>query len=135
MKNVCSSVKISLREICVNVIVYLGADGLPLSNRYADSRPYQCQQCGRFYKWKQTLMRHMRLECGKDPTFYCPFCPHKAKVKSNLDQHIRVRHHIDPVQQSSSSSTSWSSKHYYPFLPLTFNLRAHFLIKLFFYKM
>ncbi|KAL1129432.1 hypothetical protein AAG570_013958 [Ranatra chinensis] len=40
-----------------------------------------CPQCGRRYRWKQTLSRHLRLECGKEPTFQCPHCPHKAKRK------------------------------------------------------
>ncbi|KAE8747847.1 hypothetical protein FOCC_FOCC005459 [Frankliniella occidentalis] len=55
-------------------------------------KQYECPKCGRNYMWKNTLMRHLRNECGKEPQFQCPFCPHRTKLKSNLTQHIRYKH-------------------------------------------
>lgn len=56
------------------------------------SRLYPCKRCGRAYKWKKTLLRHVRMECGKEPQFQCPYCPQKSKLKGNLKQHIMCKH-------------------------------------------
>ena len=58
----------------------------------AAAKMFQCPKCKRNYMWKNTLMRHLRNECGKEPQFQCPFCPHRTKLKSNLTQHIRYKH-------------------------------------------
>ncbi|RZB39181.1 hypothetical protein BDFB_000073, partial [Asbolus verrucosus] len=53
----------------------------------------QCSRClMRCYKNKKSLLRHLRYECHKDPTFSCPYCPHKAKYKNTLVTHIKQRH-------------------------------------------
>ncbi|KAG8308235.1 hypothetical protein J6590_002320 [Homalodisca vitripennis] len=38
-------------------------------NRHAK---YRCDQCARGYRWPETLRRHKRYECGKEPMFPCP---------------------------------------------------------------
>lgn len=53
---------------------------------------YGCNVCGRNYKYKQTLVHHQRFECGKEPMFQCPMCPHRAKQKSNLKTHMGLKH-------------------------------------------
>ncbi|KAK9882334.1 hypothetical protein WA026_020855 [Henosepilachna vigintioctopunctata] len=37
--------------------------------------------CGKSYKNRPTLLRHLKLECGKEPQFHCEFCPYKTKRK------------------------------------------------------
>lgn len=54
---------------------------------------YRCSNCGKLYRWKNTLLRHLRLECGKEPQFHCPYCPYRAKRKGNLQKHVMLRHH------------------------------------------
>ncbi|KAJ4427480.1 hypothetical protein ANN_25128, partial [Periplaneta americana] len=51
-----------------------------------------CKKCGKSYNWKQSLNNHIRMECGKEPQFKCPYCPHRAKLKWNLQKHIKMRH-------------------------------------------
>ncbi|KAK0097568.1 hypothetical protein PV326_001075 [Microctonus aethiopoides] len=34
--------------------------------------PWRCVNCGRGYQWRTSLVNHMRVECGKEPTFACP---------------------------------------------------------------
>ena len=53
---------------------------------------FPCPQCGKMYRWKQSLMLHLRVECGKEPQFQCPHCPHRAKHKAHLKRHIVCRH-------------------------------------------
>ncbi|PBC34092.1 Zinc finger protein [Apis cerana cerana] len=40
-----------------------------------------CFQCGKRYMWKDSLKKHLRVECGKEPTYECPICGRKFKHK------------------------------------------------------
>ena len=53
---------------------------------------FKCDACGKKYRWKTSLVRHQREECGRDPQFQCPFCPSRTKLKCNLKKHIRHFH-------------------------------------------
>ncbi|XP_046396285.1 longitudinals lacking protein, isoforms N/O/W/X/Y-like [Ischnura elegans] len=53
---------------------------------------YSCEQCGRTYKRKDSLRRHLQWECGKEPQFQCPFCPQRSKRKAHQIRHIRRLH-------------------------------------------
>lgn len=53
---------------------------------------YTCKNCGRRYKNKGSLARHLRYECGKEAQFECQFCPHKTKQKVNLLMHVQFKH-------------------------------------------
>lgn len=53
---------------------------------------YACPQCGKVYTWKCSLSLHLRQECGKEPQFQCPHCPHRTKQKGNLEKHIFSKH-------------------------------------------
>lgn len=51
-----------------------------------------CPDCGKTYCYKKNLMRHQRLECGKEPQFHCLYCSHKTTQKGNLLLHIKKIH-------------------------------------------
>ncbi|KAK3915473.1 Longitudinals lacking protein, isoforms A/B/D/L [Frankliniella fusca] len=53
---------------------------------------FPCPQCNKVYQYKYTLGTHLRYECGKEPQFQCPYCPHRSKLKGNLMKHIRKIH-------------------------------------------
>ena len=53
---------------------------------------FPCNGCGNTYRHKRSLQKHVKLECGKEPQFHCPYCPMKMKQKGNLLKHIRKRH-------------------------------------------
>lgn len=53
--------------------------------------PFYCS-CGKTYKYKQSLVLHIRYECGKEPQFQCPHCPYKAKQKGSVKSHIALKH-------------------------------------------
>ncbi|KAJ9593112.1 hypothetical protein L9F63_027643, partial [Diploptera punctata] len=66
-----------------------------LNNRNStinDGGLHICDTCGRNYTWKTSLRRHMRDECGKEPRFPCPYCPHKSKRRGRLFHHISRMH-------------------------------------------
>lgn len=59
---------------------------------------HHCDKCTRRYKNREHLTRHQRYECGKEPQFKCPYCPHKCHHKCNLQDHIQRRHSGNKVQ-------------------------------------
>lgn len=53
---------------------------------------FGCSQCGRTYKNKSHLRRHVRYECNKEPEFACPYCQRKFHQKSNMRCHVGLIH-------------------------------------------
>lgn len=61
------------------------------SDPLGGERRFSCA-CGRMYKSKGSLTDHQRWECGKDPTFQCPYCEYCAKRKKHLRRHVICVH-------------------------------------------
>ncbi|KAG7205759.1 hypothetical protein KM043_007708 [Ampulex compressa] len=61
-------------------------------------RRYVCDNCGKTYKWKESLQQHRRLECGIEPQFGCIFCGRRFKHKHHLKEHLKRRHRCDRPQ-------------------------------------
>lgn len=53
---------------------------------------YPCPRCQKIYSYKNNLMRHIRVECGKEPNRNCPYCTYKSKHKGDMIRHIKTRH-------------------------------------------
>ncbi|XP_034938673.1 longitudinals lacking protein isoform X27 [Chelonus insularis] len=75
--------------------------GMRMSRRYGDIRNmsldkkpgcYYCPKCGKGYRWLRNMKNHLKVECGKDPSECCPYCPHKTKYKRSLQKHILRMH-------------------------------------------
>lgn len=66
-----------------------------LSFSISDYSVNQCYRCGKIYQWKGSLRTHMRVECGKKPTFKCPVCLRMFKHKHRWQSHAKRLHHID----------------------------------------
>ncbi|XP_014250718.1 longitudinals lacking protein-like isoform X3 [Cimex lectularius] len=62
------------------------------------SRSISCPTCHKCYSSQHTLRRHIRLECGKEPQFHCPYCPRKTKQRYNLMLHIARAHKPEHIQ-------------------------------------
>ncbi|XP_076238202.1 uncharacterized protein LOC143181585 [Calliopsis andreniformis] len=67
----------------------------------ADSYPgvlqmqYVCCDCGRSYKWQDSLKRHQRVDCGnKEKQFACHICDKKFKYRYELRNHVAAQHRI-----------------------------------------
>lgn len=66
----------------------------PIDN--IEENNFECDRCGRRYKRKVTLTRHLKFECGITPKFACSYCMHRFKRKEYLVAHLKIRHnHID----------------------------------------
>ncbi|KAL0132400.1 hypothetical protein PUN28_000283 [Cardiocondyla obscurior] len=51
-----------------------------------------CKNCGKIYKRRNALWRHLKYECGKNPRFQCPYCRYRTKQRSNMSSHIKHKH-------------------------------------------
>ncbi|KAK9745001.1 Zinc finger, C2H2 type [Popillia japonica] len=63
---------------------YLGMDAAPNTTE----KRYQCDGCHRSYKHQSNLCNHKREECGKDPSYFCPFCNKGFKKKQHMQRHV-----------------------------------------------
>ena len=59
---------------------------------WSHGSPHPCSRCGKVYTWRTNLLRHLRLECGKEPHCQCPYCPYITNHKTTLQEHIRRKH-------------------------------------------
>ncbi|RZF39475.1 hypothetical protein LSTR_LSTR000996 [Laodelphax striatellus] len=53
---------------------------------------FGCVRCGKSYKNRRHLIRHLKYECGREPRFSCTFCPHRSRYKTDLKTHMFVKH-------------------------------------------
>lgn len=58
------------------------------------SRWYCPKKCGRHYKNKGTLTRHLQEECGVVPQYLCTVCNKRFKRKDILKYHRATSHRI-----------------------------------------
>ncbi|KAF5269901.1 hypothetical protein FQR65_LT05700 [Abscondita terminalis] len=111
-------VKIELAE---DITVSNSYDSINVSPHFLSTRPvkrrvtpahkrirgsFNCITCGRNYVRKDSLQRHVTYECGKDPQFQCPFCPHRCKRRGHQMRHIKSLHK-DKIAQDLRIGRPW----------------------------
>lgn len=80
---------------------------LTLSGNMSD-KPWVCPRCSHTYKWKRSLVSHLKTECGKEPQWKCGLCEYETKIKSNLTRHSRLYHSkTSPSSFSTSGVYTW----------------------------
>lgn len=67
---------------------------LPASE-FQTQEGYQCPQCSRIYTARRNLVRHLNLECGKEPKFKCPYCQYRNHRRNELKKHMKNRHGVE----------------------------------------
>ncbi|KAK0158735.1 hypothetical protein PV328_009707 [Microctonus aethiopoides] len=63
-----------------------------LSRVIVHQNPYPCHKCGRSYRNKGSLKRHLHDECGKPPQYICSICEKGFKQKANFQRHNATIH-------------------------------------------
>lgn len=56
-----------------------------------------CAKCNKMYVHKKSLVRHIKFECGKKPTFSCGLCSYKGIHNSCLRSHLKLKHNINTM--------------------------------------
>lgn len=94
-------------------------DSLPTEkpqNTSSKVLPFACSFCGRFYRQKIHLRKHVMAQHTKQKPFYCPHCTYTTVEKSHLKVHIRThtgeRPYICRVCHYSSSQNCTLKSHY-----------------------
>jgi len=58
---------------------------------------YGCGTCGRIYRYRSSLSRHINYECSdKAKQLECQYCGKKISLKCNLLKHMRLKHFGQP---------------------------------------
>lgn len=63
---------------------------------FAGLKKFVCPNlgCGRSYKYKMNLNRHLHYECGKEKQFECELCLKCFAQKENLRRHCVILHGV-----------------------------------------
>lgn len=72
-----------------------------------NSSPFTCIICGKCYRYKQHLKRHVDFECGKEPMFECPHCLKRFHQKANLKRHVVTVHFKEFIISNEESLSSF----------------------------
>ncbi|CAH1964120.1 unnamed protein product [Acanthoscelides obtectus] len=64
----------------------------PLCNDEKGNERVQCWNCGKEYVTFAVLQRHLTYECGRYPTFSCPFCRKMFKRRDSMKRHVLLLH-------------------------------------------
>ncbi|XP_034250888.1 zinc finger protein 771-like [Thrips palmi] len=64
----------------------------PSSHAANAAHAVRCEGCGRVYNHRASYYCHRKYECGKEPQFQCPYCPHRSKRIGNLKKHVVTLH-------------------------------------------
>lgn len=77
--------------------MYPRADrGSPPCPQYKAEKGYKCPKCQRCYNARKNLVRHVTLECGRDPQYKCPYCSYSKHRRNELKKHLEKKHPNHP---------------------------------------
>lgn len=71
-------------------------------------RKYPCDKCGKVYKWKESLFKHKRIECGKPPRLACEICGNRFMHKHHLAKHLTSIHQFPPMNGADIIVFKWT---------------------------
>ena len=75
---------------------------VPVSPR---QQVHECLDCGKKYKWLDSLRRHQRVECGnKTRKFACNYCDKKYKYRYEMRNHIMSHHNVSMTESVNDAS-------------------------------
>lgn len=60
----------------------------------AQGDKYVCPKCDKVYNARRNLVRHINLECGKEPKYNCMYCDYKNYRRNEINKHIRKKHDV-----------------------------------------
>ncbi|XP_022118237.1 longitudinals lacking protein, isoforms F/I/K/T isoform X3 [Pieris rapae] len=79
-----------------------GSAQLPCA-QYKTEKGYKCPNCQRCYNARKNLVRHVTLECGREPQYKCPYCTYSKHRRNELKKHVEKKH-PDCMQLAASPS-------------------------------
>ncbi|GAB0096965.1 hypothetical protein DMENIID0001_125510 [Sergentomyia squamirostris] len=52
---------------------------------------HNCPRCQKMYTYKKNLQRHLKFECGVEPTEHCHLCPYVTRYRHSLKSHMHTK--------------------------------------------
>ncbi|GLH07101.1 uncharacterized protein GBIM_12636 [Gryllus bimaculatus] len=63
-----------------------------------------CPQCGRAYRRRDTMLRHLARECQRDPQLACVVCSRRFYHEHHRQNHMRRVHGLDALAFTLSAT-------------------------------
>jgi len=78
---------------CAHLFIGNGRNYREMFSQTIDGR-YKCERCHKTttYKHKPNIYRHLREECGVNPSHLCNFCDYQTNRKGDLKTHMILIH-------------------------------------------
>ena len=73
-----------------------------------DGQRYICDSCGRDFKRRNDMLRHVRIHTGEKP-FACFFCTAAYTRKSHLKVHCKTNHHMEDREFEAMAFKTFTS--------------------------
>jgi hypothetical protein len=87
--------------------------------RVGGAKKFVCKRCGRGYMWSSALKRHTNLECNKEPSYQCPYCPLRTRQLCSMKRHLKNKHvsvvpmlsiESEAATKHEATSLQWTSE-------------------------
>ncbi|XP_018332839.1 longitudinals lacking protein, isoforms A/B/D/L isoform X3 [Agrilus planipennis] len=62
------------------------------ATEYRTANGFECPNCDKVYSAGRNLLRHINVECGKEPQFSCPLCKYKNYRRNEVTNHVKNKH-------------------------------------------
>lgn len=59
--------------------------------------------CGRWFRYRSSMYRHLKYECGKEPRFQCHLCAFRTKRELSLRRHLGIVHGAAPASAPAAA--------------------------------
>lgn len=92
---------------------------------YENGERFPCENCGKVYKHRGNMRRHVMYECGKTAQFPCPHCWRKFHQQSNLRRHCISQHAPRSSKYKHFSYHNSSQKDLKPKFPSTIQVTRY----------
>lgn len=73
----------------IYIFSFLGAI-FPMNHKH-----HFCYKCGKSYRQRYNMLRHLQLECSQEPKFKCHLCGYRAKRRNVLQTHMVTKHKLN----------------------------------------